>query len=135
MNIEMLAPRVLLEHLEERREGKITQERLEEFCHYWAYQHAWKEMDFKPLPSEPIDYLQFKKMSRGQREHLPEDIRVSKQAMAMRYLEYKHNLMHINKTNYEYMKDLLKTFRKYNSNTMGNMVEERIKDYESKGVK
>ena len=76
----------LLEFYHDRMEGRLTQERLEEACHYWTYDHALDGLRYYPLPSEPFRLKEWRGLSDRQREALPEDVKSSMRGMSGKHV-------------------------------------------------
>ncbi len=125
--------KALLEFYEDRLKGVITQEQLETACHYWAYENAFADMEFKPYPSEPHDLMEWKRMSQRQREAVPEDARLRMERMASGFYGMYGSIHAANRTNLTYLLEMEKTFLRYDPAKAAE-VRNRIDDFKFKSV-
>ena len=126
--------KVLLEFYQDRLKGVITQEQLETACHYWAYENAFGEMEFKPYPSEPHDLMEWKRMSSRQKEAVPEEVKSRMERLVAGFYDMYNGIRNINKTNLTYLLEMEKTFLRYDQVKVAE-VRTRINDFQSKSVK
>ena len=126
--------KMLTELYTDRMDGKLTQEQLEEACHYWAYDNALEGLRYYPLPAEPFKLKEWRTFSDRQKEALPGDIMRSMQDMAAKYAQEVQSITNENRSHLTYIIDMRKTFVKYNAESRLKAVDQMIDDFRQKGV-
>ena len=126
---------MLIELYHDRAARRLTQEQLEEACHYWTYDYALNDLKYRPLPSEPFKMKEWRGLPERQREVAPEDVRSSMRDVSSRYSQEVSCITNENRTHLSYLVSMLKTFRKYGNDQRIRTVEIMINDMREKGVK
>ena len=107
-------PKLLKELLDDRMSGKITQEQLDEGCHFWAIDNAY-DLTYQLLPSEPQEVKEWRLCSFREKERFSDDVKMRMNAMLLGYLVAYKSTERLNKRNLDYLYDMEKTFMKYDA--------------------
>jgi len=126
------SPQHLRELLQDKESGIITQEQLEIGCHYWTYDHAIQELAYKPYPSEPLDITRWLALSSRERENASEDVKSRMALMCRKFYEHKYSIVHENRRNYDYLGEMVKTFKRYGNTERIKKVNDILAGYEGK---
>lgn len=127
--------KMLMELYQDRMESRLTQEQLEEACHYWTYDYALNGLKYRPLPSEPFKLKEWKGLPERQREAAPEDVRSNMRNLSSKYFQEVDYITNENRTHLTYLASMLKTFKKYNNDDRARTIEIMVTDMREKGVK
>ncbi|GEM_PF-4348160 len=127
--------KMLIELYQDRMEGRLTQEQLEEACHYWTYDYALNGLKYRPLPSEPFRMKEWRGLPERQKEVAPEDVRSNMRGLSGKYSQEVSCITNENRTHLSYLIVMLKTFKKYNNESRVRTVEIMITDMREKSVK
>ena len=126
---------MLMELYHDRMEGRLTQEQLEEACHYWTYDYALNDLKYRPLPSEPFKMREWRGLPERQREVAPDDVRNNMRDVSSRYAQEVGAITNENRSHLTYLVAILKTFKKYNAESRVRTVEIMINNMREKSVK
>jgi len=120
--------KMVMELYKDRMDGKLTQEQLEEGCHYWAYDYALEGLRYYPMPAEHFKLKEWRTFSDRQKEALPSDTMHSMKDMEAKYCQEAQSITNENRSHLTYLISMRKTFVKYSAESRLNAVDQMIAD-------
>ncbi len=126
--------KILMEFSNDRHHGRITQEQLEEACHFWTAEHAMIALQYQPTAARPFELDRWLGLSSKQREAADEDVRKRMREFVMGFSEHNSKISNGNRSALTQLIDVAKVLKKYNNKKL-TMVEDRISDFTKRGVK
>lgn len=97
----------LLLSLDDKLNGRITQEELSYICFLWSYHFALKAYAYKPLPVTPPFMLEFYRLKEESRRKLLANDTSKKTKRVKEYLGGILNISNENKVNKEWLEEML----------------------------
>ncbi len=120
---------LLLAELQDRFDGKITQEELQSACLRWSYYYSMKDLTYKPLPTPPDRVAYAFHMKAGKRKKLlAEDSEL--RDMILDYGSKLIGTKSINKANKEWLHKMEKYFIEKGETDKVETIQETMNAYQ-----
>ena len=103
-------PKILLVAWVDYHNGKISLEELQHICYLWAMEYAWSEYISSPLPSEPLDVIEWRNMTPNQRKGLSEPIKAHFEGILRGYLKHYLYIRNTNNAKLDFLYEMKEYF-------------------------
>ena len=124
--------KMLLEFLEDKMLGKLTQDQLNLACVFWTYDKMDK-FSYIPLPVEPLALREWRGLHQRQKDAASDDVKSRMSAMFHGFWSEHDSINHENRSQLTYLLEVERGIRKYDP-VKADRVLVKTREYKTRGV-